>query len=67
MGNSNRLDFTSSPTKDNPESGRYEGALKPFGSDVKTNITMGSKYKWKPDSNPAPGMYDPNTNVVKSK
>lgn len=29
-----------------------------FGSDIKTKINFGSKYKFKPDQNPAPGQYD---------
>ena len=32
---------------------------KPFGSDVHHKMDFGNKYKFKPDSNPPPGMYDP--------
>lgn len=30
---------------------------KEFGSDM-TKVNFGSKYKWKPDNNPPPGLYD---------
>jgi len=42
--------------KDLPESGT--GHLIPFGGDVKTRIGMGSKYVFKPDSNPPVGGYN---------
>ena len=32
--------------------------LKPFGSDAKGKTDFGSKYKFVPDSNPPPGLYD---------
>lgn len=35
-----------------PGSGYVE---KPFGSDIKTKISMGSKYEFKPDKNPGAG------------
>ena len=40
-----------------PESGTDH--LTPFGGDVKSKIGMGSKYIFKPDSNPPVGGYDP--------
>ena len=41
-----------------PGPGHHDGHLTAFGSDVKMNIGMGSKYEFKPDSNPAVGSYD---------
>jgi len=41
-----------------PDGGSYDGHLKAFGSDVKGNITMGSKYEFRPNSNPPPGAYE---------
>ena len=32
---------------------------------MKNKVTFGPKYKWKPDSNPPPGIYDPNVNFTK--
>ena len=32
--------------------------MKPFGSDVKNKTDFGAKYKFVPDSNPPPGLYD---------
>ena len=46
------------PEEIGPEPGTYDGHLKPFAADIKTNITFGEKYKFKPDSNPAPGQYN---------
>ena len=43
--------------KENPSGGNYQ-KVKDFGSDLKNRVTFGSKYKWKPDSNPPPGLYD---------
>ena len=45
------------PREQSPDGGQYE-PHKPFGYDER-NITMGGKYKWTADSNPAPGQYDP--------
>ena len=39
-----------------PESGTAH--LTPFGGDIKTRIGMGSKYVFKPDSNPPVGGYN---------
>jgi len=37
----------------------YDAHLKPFGADITQNaVTMGSKYVFKPDSNPPVGGYD---------
>jgi len=41
-----------------PAPGQYDKHLKPFGSDLPANATMGSKYVFKPDSNPPVGAYD---------
>jgi hypothetical protein len=41
-----------------PGPGHVDGHLTAFGSDVNRNITMGSKYEFKPNSNPAPGQYN---------
>ena len=43
------------PMENSPGPGAHDGHLTPFGSDVKSNIGMGSKYLFKPDSNPAVG------------
>ena len=32
--------------------------MKPFGSDVKNKTDFGQKYKFVPNSNPPPGLYD---------
>lgn len=61
---SKRTDFTKTPMQDNPAGGSYEIA-KTFGSDNKSRMTFGSKYKWKPDSNPPPGLYEPNKTYTK--
>ena len=45
-----------------PGSTEYQ---KPFGSDL-NKVDFGRKYKFKPDSNPPPGMYDPNDSFVKT-
>ena len=39
---------------------------KEFGKDVKHKMHFGGKYKWKPDSNPPPGLYEPNPNAIKN-
>ena len=42
-----------------PDGGMYDAHLKPFGADITQNaVTMGSKYVFKPDSNPPVGGYD---------
>ena len=40
-----------------PDAGQYE-PMRPFGYNDK-KMTMGTKYKWKPDSNPHPAYYNP--------
>ena len=55
--------FIDHPTKDNPSSGNYE-PNKAFGSDLK-KVGFGSKYKFKPNNNPPPGMYDPSDTQVR--
>ena len=40
--------------------------MKPFGYSEK-KMTMGPKYKWKPDSNPHPAYYTPNDMLTKSR
>ena len=46
------------PKESSPEPGQYDAHLTKFGSDVKANIGMGSKYEFKPDQNPPVGGYD---------
>ena len=38
--------------------GCIDGHLKPFGGGMK-RVDFGSKYVFKPDSNPGVGLYDP--------
>ena len=68
---SKRTDFTDSPMKEVPDAGLYENNLRTFGSDVKTKVTFGSKYKTKYNNNPPPGIYDPdkslNTTLPKTR
>ena len=40
---------------------------KEFGEEIHHKMHFGGKYKWKPDSNPPPGMYEPKSDFVKSK
>lgn len=44
------------PAEVNPDAGMYEPSSK-FGT-ISQKMTLGGKYKWKPDSNPPPGLYD---------
>jgi hypothetical protein len=46
------------PREVGPDPGQYDGHLYDFGHNDK-KMTIGGKYKWTPDSNPAPGQYDP--------
>jgi len=48
-----------------PDAGQYEPS-RPFGYTEKKMI-MGTKYKWKPDSNPHPAYYNPTDNLTKSR
>lgn len=66
IGTSQRSDFTKTAMQENPSAGNYETIAK-FGSNNKSKMTIGGKYKWKPDSNPPPGLYEPNVNAVKPK
>lgn len=47
-----------------PDAGFYE-PQKPFGYTEK-KMTIGGKYKWKPDGNPHPAYYQPNDKLTKS-
>ena len=46
------------PREPSPDAGMYDGHIKPFGANDK-QMTLGGKYKWSADSNPAPGQYEP--------
>lgn len=46
------------PRESSPDPGQYDGHIKPFGANDKS-MTIGKKYQWKADSNPAPGQYEP--------
>ena len=46
------------PAEKTPEPGSYDKHLIPFGKGKMSNITMGSKYEFKPDRNPPVGGYD---------
>jgi hypothetical protein len=46
------------PRENAPDPGQYDGHLKTFGYNER-NMTIGGKYKFVPDSNPAPGQYEP--------
>ena len=51
VGNAKKVEVT-------PDAGQYEPD-RPFGY-TERKMTMGSKYRWKPDSNPHPAYYNPN-------
>lgn len=46
------------PPEMSPAPGEYDRHLKPFGSDVPYKIDFGSPYKFTPNENPPPGLYD---------
>ena len=46
------------PDENLPEPGKYDGHLVPFGQSKMSNVTMGSKYEFKPDRNPPVGGYN---------
>ena len=46
------------PQENTAGPGHHDGHLDIFGSKVTRNITMGSKYEFKPDKNPPPGAYN---------
>jgi len=48
-----------------PDGGYYEPHKK-FGTTHK-KLTFGSKFKWKPDSNPCPGQYQPSIDATRAK
>jgi hypothetical protein len=54
------------PREISPDPGQYDGHIKPFGHTDKA-LTLGGKYVWKADSNPAPGQYDPEGAVSQTK
>lgn len=45
--------------RNDPGPGQYDGHIIPFGQDIKNNMTWQGKYEFKPDSNPPPGLYEP--------
>jgi len=51
-----------------PDGGEYEPD-RGFGNQSPQKMTLGSKYKWKPNDNPPPGLYDVDSaqNQVKSR
>ena len=55
-----------SPTNANPSALKYDG-IKPFGADNKNKMTMGGKYKWKPNDVPPPGYYKADPSKVKPR
>ena len=46
------------PKERSPDPGQYDRHLTKFGSGLRSNATMGSKYEFKPDRNPPVGGYD---------
>ena len=52
---------------ENPSPGQYDKHLIPFGKEKKQSMTLGGKYKWKPDTNPPPGYYELADAITKSK
>lgn len=55
------------PKEQTPEPGSYDGHLRPFGSGLARNASMGSKYVFKPDSNPPVGAYELDESFTKSQ
>ena len=55
------------PKEEGPAPGQYDRHLTGFGEDVTMNIGMGSKYKFKPDQNPPPGLYNPESPIDSTK
>lgn len=45
-----------------PDPGQYDNHLTPFASKL-NNVSMGSKYQFKADSNPPPGLYNPDLSM----
>ena len=46
------------PEEYKPGPGQYDEHLKDFGADDTRKMTLGGKYKWKPNDNPPPGLYE---------
>ena len=47
------------PKESSPDPGQYDGHLRPFSQDNKLpNVSFGSKYEFKPNNNPPPGLYN---------
>jgi len=46
------------PKENPPPLGLYDKHLIPFGADLKTKFSIGSKYIFKPNRNPPPGAYE---------
>jgi len=42
----------------NPDPGQYDNHLTPFAADLKNNFTIGLPYKFVPNNNPPPGLYE---------
>jgi len=56
------------PRENLPEPGSYAPAdINTFGKNIKGNVTMGSKYQFKPAHGPAPGQYDADKAVAVTK
>lgn len=61
-----RTNFTDAALE-TPPVGKYDGHLKPFGSDLHQRMTLGGKYQWRADDNPAPGTYDADVAAIKTR
>jgi len=57
------------PKENLPGPGHHDGHLDRFGSKVHHKMDFGNKYVFKPDRNPPPGAYDPESghNMSKAK
>ena len=57
------------PAENQPDPGSYAPAdiTTNFGKDIKTKVTMGSKYEFKPHQGPAPGQYEPERAISATK
>ena len=53
------------PKEVSPDPGQYDNHLTPFGADLNTTASMGSKYKFKPKEGPAPGQYEVKEDLLK--
>ena len=52
------------PGEASPEPGAYQAKTITFGEKM-NKVGFGSKYKFDPGNNPAPGQYEPNVNMIK--